>query len=180
MLIKAQESCLLIVDVQRKLLPATADPAAVIKGCAILMRAARRLGIPLLVSEQYPKGIGPTVPELRDLAPEGAVMEKLHFSCGDDPAINNRLRGLGRPQVVIAGIEAHVCVLQTALRFRELGFEVFVAGDACASRDPANARAAIQRLRQSDVQVASTEMVVFEWLNCAGTPEFKELMTLIK
>jgi nicotinamidase-related amidase len=180
MLMKAQDSLLLIVDVQERLLPTIADARLVAQRCDILMRGAARLGLPVLVSEQYPKGIGPTIPELRALAAEGAVMEKLHFSCGEDDAMVGRIAACGRRQLVLAGIEAHVCVLQSALRFQERGYQVFVAADACSSRDPANARRAFRRMAANGVEVVSTEMVLFEWLHRAGTPEFKDVIQLIK
>lgn len=180
MLMKANAGSLVIVDVQERLLPAMAEPERVLRNCGRLMRAAARLGLPMLVSEQYPRGIGATVGALRELAPAEAVLEKLHFSCGEDPGFTARLAALQRRQVVVAGIEAHVCVLQSCLRFKEQGYDVFVVADACSSRDSRNADLAFQRLRTGGVTVASTEMVLFEWLHCAGTPEFKDLMTLIK
>ena len=180
MLIQADRSSLLIVDVQQGLAPVMAEPRRVYRGCSLLMRGAVRLGLPLVISEQYPKGLGPTAGELLELAPEGAVMEKLHFSCAADPAILERLRSFGRDQVVLAGIEAHVCVLQSALGLKAAGFEVAVVADACSSRSPANFELAMARLAAGGVQVVSVEMVLFEWLHRAGTPEFKDLSALIK
>jgi nicotinamidase-related amidase len=180
MLIERDRSCLLVVDVQEKLAPAMADPAEVIRNAGILMQAAARLRIPLLVSEQYPQGLGSTVPELRALAPEPARVAKLSFSCAADPALQQRVRETQRSLIVIAGLEAHVCVLQSALGFRRAGHDVVVVADAISSRAPANREAALQRLRENGVEVATTEMVVFEWLGQAGTPEFKELSRLIK
>jgi nicotinamidase-related amidase len=180
MLIDAQRSCLLVVDVQEGLGPVMADPRRVYRGCGLLMRAAARLAVPMLISEQYPKGLGHTVGDVRELAPEGTVMEKLHFSCAADPAIRARLDGFGRAQVVVAGIEAHVCVLQSALGFKRIGYEVFVVADACSSRDPANHQAAMARLAAAGVTVVTLEMALFEWLHVAGTPEFKEISRLIK
>ena len=134
----------------------------------------------MVVSEQYPKGLGPTVGELLELAPDGAVMEKLHFSCASDPAIRARFDAGGRDQVVIAGIEAHVCVLQSALGFAQAGYKVAVVADACASRTEANHEAAMARLAANGVEVVTVEMVLFEWLHRAGMPEFKELSALIR
>ncbi|MDO8606628.1 MAG: hydrolase [Phaeospirillum sp.] len=180
MLIRAECSSLLIVDVQDGLAPVMAEPRRVYRGCALLMRAAVRLGVPLVVSEQYPKGLGRTVGELLDLAPEGAVMEKIHFSCAADAAILERFRQFDRKQVVIAGIESHVCVLQSALGFKAEGFEPVVVADACASRTDSSYQTAMLRLTACGVQVVTVEMVIFEWLHRAGTPEFKELSALIK
>ncbi len=180
MLIQAECSSLLIVDVQQGLAPVMAEPRRVYRGCGLLMRAAVRLGVPLVVSEQYPKGLGHTMGELAELAPEGSVMEKLHFSCASDPAILERFRQFRRKQVVIAGIESHVCVLQSALGFKAEGFEPAVVADACSSRTDASYQTAMLRLAAAGIQIVTVEMVIFEWLHRAGTPEFKELSALIK
>jgi nicotinamidase-related amidase len=180
MLMRAEKSCLLIVDVQERLAPVMTDPRRVIHGCSVLMRSASKLDVPILVSEQYPQGIGPTLFDLREWLPEGGTFAKTHFSCADEPAILQRLADSQRPQVVLAGIEAHICVLQTAFGLRDKGFEVFVVADASASRRPESEEAAWARLRQGGVSVVSTEMVLFEWLRVAGTPQFKELVALVK
>lgn len=185
MLIEAQRSGLLIVDVQGNLLPVMSDPRRVLRGCGLLLRAAVRLGLPLAVSEQYPKGLGPTSAELWEALPDpeparAKVMEKIHFSCAAEPTVREEVERWGRERVVIAGIEAHVCVLQTALGFKKTGLEPVVVADACASRDPANHQAAMARLAANGVEVATTEMVIFEWLHRAATPEFRELSALIK
>jgi nicotinamidase-related amidase len=180
MLMRSESSCLLIVDVQEKLAPVMSDPRRVIHNCTLLLRAARRLGVPTVVSEQYPAGIGPTVVDLRDwLPPEGAIAKR-HFSCTDEPMIHQRLADSGRRQMILAGIEAHICVLETALGLKMGGSEVFVVADACASRRTESEDLAWSRLRQAGVSLVSLEMVLFEWLRVAGTPEFKELSALIK
>lgn len=180
MLIEAGRSVMLLVDVQESLGPVMADPRAVYRNCGLLLRAAARLGIPVIATEQYSKGLGQTLGELRELLPEGAVMEKIHFSCAAEPTIAERLRGLGRQQVVVAGIEAHVCVLQSALGLKAAGYDVFVAGDACSSRVAANHQSALARMAANGVEVVTTESAVFEWMHRAGTPEFKDLIALIK
>lgn len=180
MLIDADRSGLMIIDVQEGLAPMMFDPRQVYRGCGILLRAALRLGLPLLITEQYPKGLGHTVGELRELAPDSAVMEKLHFSCAADPGIRAWAEGLGRPRLVLAGIESHICVLQSALGFKQAGFDPVVVADACASRTESNYQTAMARLTAAGVTVATVEMVLFEWLHRAGTPEFKELSRLIR
>ncbi len=180
MLIDAAQSCLLVVDIQERLAPSMAAPDRVITNALVLMTAARKLGVPILVSEQYPRGLGPTVSPVAALAPQDAVVEKIHFSClGDEPYLR-RFSALHRSQAVIAGIEAHVCVLQTAQQLLEIGRHVFVVADATSSRTEANHTLALNRLANAGAHVVSTEMVVFEWLKKAGTPEFKELSALIK
>lgn len=180
MLMRREKSCLLIVDVQERLAPVMTDPRRVIHGCRMLQRAANRLEIPQIVSEQYPKGIGPTLPDLREEMPAEGAIAKTGFSCLDEPALAARFSTLARPQVVIAGIEAHICVLQTAIALQEAGYEPFVVQDACASRRPESEAAAWQRLGMAGIALVTVEMVVFEWLRAAGTPEFKELVALVK
>ncbi len=180
MLLQRDHSCLLIVDVQERLAPVMSDPRRVLHNCALLMRAARRLEIPILVSEQYPKGLGPTMVDLREFLPEEGALPKLHFSAAADEAILAKLESFGRRQVVVAGIETHVCVLQTALDLKARGFEAMVAADACASRRVESEQMGWSRMRQCGVELLSLEMVLFEWMHKAGTPEFKELSPLIK
>ncbi|HLF58073.1 MAG TPA: hydrolase [Alphaproteobacteria bacterium] len=180
MLIERDRSCLLLIDVQERLLASMDNAARLVSNCAVLLKAAARLGVPVLASEQYPKGLGPTVPELAALVPEGAPVTKTEFSCAAAPGYLDRLRETGRDQLVLAGIEAHVCVLQTALQLRDLGYKMFVVADAVSSRKPESAALAVSRMRDAGVVPVTTEMVLFEWLGRAGTPEFKELSALIK
>ena len=184
MLLSRDKSQLLIIDVQEKLLPAMSNPERVVERCVRLVHAARALDIPITVSEQYPGGIGRTVAPLRDaLGNSGTVIEKVEFSCLKNEALRDHLHELrrkGRPQVVMGGIEAHVCVTQTAIDLEEHGFEGFVVADATSSRAKSSRRLALARMRRSGVDVVDSEMAVFEWLGKAGTTEFKELLALVK
>ena len=180
MRISAEQSCLMVIDVQENLAPVTTDPRKVIRNCALLLRAARRLAVPALVTEQYPRGLGATMFDLREWMPPEGAFAKLTFSCAEDAAIMAHLAAAGRRQVVVAGMEAHVCVLQTALGLKEQGYDVFVVADACASRRIESETLAWWRLQQAGVVLVSLEMVYFEWLKVAGSPEFKELVALIK
>lgn len=180
MLMKADSSALVVVDVQERLAPALHEPARVIENCARLMQGAEILEIPMLVSEQYPKGLGKTVPELAKLAPAGVTFAKLHFSCAADPEFASGFKGLGRKHAIVCGMEAHVCVLQTAIGLKGAGYEVSVVGDAVTSRVESNVELAIERMRAAGVTVVSTEMVLFEWMAVAGTPEFRAITSLIK
>lgn len=174
MLIERDQSVLLVVDIQERLLPHIHDGQAVLDNAVWLVRVAQRLGVPVMVSEQYPKGIGPTVAVLRGLTSPEQVGEKLHFSCVAAKCLE-RLPGAGRPQVVVAGTESHVCVLQTVLDLREQGREVFVVADAVGSRKPADKELALARMRSHGIHIVSREMVAFEWLRQAGTEEFREV-----
>jgi nicotinamidase-related amidase len=184
MLLARDKSQLLIVDVQERLLPAMADPERVVASCVRLVRAARALHVPITISEQYPRGLGPTVEPLRQaLDYAGSVVEKVEFSCLNSEPLRERLHELrrqGRSQVVLGGIEAHVCVAQTAIDLEEHGFEAFVVADAVSSRAKTSRRLALARLLKSGADVVDSEMVLFEWLGKAGTPEFKELQALVK
>nr|VFK47332.1 MAG: Nicotinamidase-related amidase [Candidatus Kentron sp. TC]VFK50032.1 MAG: Nicotinamidase-related amidase [Candidatus Kentron sp. TC]VFK63117.1 MAG: Nicotinamidase-related amidase [Candidatus Kentron sp. TC] len=177
MLLDESDSLLLMVDVQEKLVPAIHDREAIIARCAWLMKVADVMGVPLLVSEQYPKGLGPTVSALRELAPKEAFMEKTHFSCVAAPECGARIDASGRDRIVIAGIEAHVCVLQTALDLAAGGKRVFVVADAVSSRDPRNVELAMERMRSAGITIVSREMVLFEWAHRSDTARFKYLST---
>ncbi len=181
MLLRADLSVLVVVDIQERLLPAMADPGGVEAGAARLMRGARRLGVPILVTEQYPRGIGPTVASLAALCTEGERVEKIHFSCADEPAVAGMLSLMApRRQVVLCGIEAHVCVLQSALGLAAAGWEAFVVADAVSSRRASDREAGLARLAAGGVGVVTGEMVLFEWLRRAGTEEFRDLLKLIR
>jgi len=181
MRMKNDQSCLVIVDVQERLAPVMADPRKVIDGATRLVAGARRLEIPTLISEQYPKGLGPTMVDVRQTAPDATFVEKTVFSCVGEPKFMEALESTGCRQVVVAGIEMHVCVLQTCMDLKDQGYEVFVVVDACGSRFSLDEKTAVMRLATAGIQLVTTEMVLFEWLERAGTPEFKDITkTLIR
>jgi nicotinamidase-related amidase len=175
MLLNAKDSCLLLIDVQEKLTPFIHEAEKIIKNCAWMMRLAQRLHVPVLVSEQYVKGLGPTIKELKELAPVENFMEKVHFSCAADATCLAKINLAEKNQVVLIGIESHVCVFQTAVGLHEAGKKIFVIYDAVSSRDPQDKKIAMKRLRHLGIQVISKEMAFFEWVHQAGTPEFKQL-----
>lgn len=173
-LLRADRSMLLVVDVQARLVPAIHEGAAVVRRVVWLVRLAQALGIPVAATEQYPQGLGPTVPEVATLLPAGAIGSKVEFSCAAAGCLDV-LPGADRPQVVVAGIEAHVCVLQSAFGLAAQGREVFVVADAVGSRDPANRALALERMGRSGIGIVSGEMAGFEWLERAGTERFRAL-----
>jgi nicotinamidase-related amidase len=184
MLLARDKSQLLIIDLQDKLLAAVSGKDRVLDRCVRLVQAAKALSVPITVSQQYPAGLGPTADALRDaLGNAGPILDKVEFSCLRNEALRERLHDIrrrGRPQVVIGGIEAHVCVTQTAIDLEEQGFEAFVVADAVASRSKTSRKLALTRLLKAGADVVDSEMVVFEWLERAGTPEFKALQGLVK
>ncbi len=175
------EAMLLVVDVQEKL-SAVMQPellARMVKNVAILVRAAVRLGMPVVASEQYRKGLGPTVPALREVLPE-AALEKLEFSCGANQALARRIMQSARRQVIVVGMEAHVCVFQTVRDLARGDFSVFVPQDAVIARTEQNQQIGLRLCERSGATLTSTETVLFDLLGVAGTPEFKELSPLIR
>ena len=181
MLMEAENSCLLVVDIQTRLVPVIDQAQQAIENAFILTQAAIKLDIPMVVSEHYPAKLGATVDPIASLATQECVMEKTEFSCAHNTKIVERLTAHNRKQVIIAGMEAHVCVLQTALGLVDEGYSVFVVADACGSRKQASKDIALQRIRDAGCAVVTTEMVIFEWLERrASTPAFKELTALIK
>ena len=175
MLMKIETSCLLAVDFQERLMPAIHDADRIVANGAWLIQIAQRLNVPVLVSEQYPRGLGHTVAAIRERLPAEAFMEKLHFSCAAERDCMRRIDALGRQQIVVIGAEAHVCVLQTALDLRAAGRDVYLVADAVSSRSPRDVELALERMRAEGVRVVSREMVVFEWLHQAGDDRFREI-----
>lgn len=172
MLIKADQSLLLIIDIQERLAPAIHEGESVIAHNLWLTGVARRLDVPVLATVQYPRGLGATVPALAEMLAPEEVVEKIHFSAVADGCLDE-LPALARRQVVITGTETHVCVLQTALDLLGRGKEVFVVAEAVGSRRPEDKALALERLRQAGCVIVSREMVAFEWLHRAGTDLFR-------
>lgn len=180
MLMNAHDSTLLVIDVQERLLPHIHEVEGVLEHTGWLIKVARKLGVPVMATEQYSKGLGPTHAAIAALLPEGCLATKMHFSCVAARCLTS-LAGHERRQMVVCGIETHVCVLQTVLELRQHGKEVYVVEEACGSRRPTDKALALERMRAAGAVIVSREMVAFEWLHEAGTPLFKEIQkTLIK
>ncbi len=174
MLIDAERSSLLVIDLQTKLVPVLNEAERVVANVVWLIRIAQKLGIPVAGTEQYPKGLGPLVPKVRKLLPPGAIASKNHFSAVAAQCLGT-LPGHDSAQVVVVGAEAHVCVMQTSLELLEEGREVYVVADAVASRHPFDREIALTRMRDEGIRVVTREMVAFEWLAVAATPLFREI-----
>lgn len=177
MLIYPNSSCLLVIDIQDKLVPAVHENETLIKNTRWLVELAKLVDVPVLTSEQYPQGLGGTVAELKEILPEDGFMDKQHFSCIADSACNEKINSIRPNQVIIVGMEAHVCVLQTAIQLKQQAREVYVVADCVSSRNPYDKEMALERLRNCGVHIVTKEMVGFEWIQQSGTPEFKEFST---
>lgn len=181
MLIDAARSVLVSVDVQERLCPVMCDPRRVLVEGARLVQGAKMLDVPVIVTEQYPEGIGPTMVDIRSHVTPDEVITKRTFSAMREPAFADRLATLGRSQVVVAGIEAHVCVSQSALEMKAAGYDVFVVAEACASRRPEHADEAMRRLAAAGCSIVAVEAVLFEWLADSRNPKFRDVLSkLIK
>jgi len=172
MLMNRETSVLLVVDVQERLAPAIHDGQRVVDNCVWLARLAARLGVPVVVTEQLPDKLGPTLEAVRAVTAGAQYVPKACFSAHADGCLGGTALD-NRRQVVVCGSEAHVCVLQSALDLRWSGKELFVVADACGSRDPANRDLAYARMRGHGIEIVSREMVAFEWLQRAGTDLFR-------
>jgi len=174
------QSQLVIVDMQTRLSSVMTDHVDdVVKNCATLLQSAGLLEIPTILTEQYPKGLGSTVPDLSQYMVGKKAVEKTAFSCCGEPAFNRQLLG-DHSQVILAGMEAHICVLQTALDLLAQGKTVFVLEDAVISRNPENKRNALNRMREAGVIISNTESLVFEWLGVAEGDAFKKISQLVR
>jgi nicotinamidase-related amidase len=183
MLLKADTAHLLIVDIQARLLPAMSDPDAVTRQTIILAKAAGQLGVPITISEHCADKIGASDSGVTNAAAMAHVMPKTTFSCLADEGIAGHVDALareGRRQLLICGIEAHVCVLQSAIAAFNAGYDVFLVTDAIMSRQVESRDIAITRMVQAGIIPVTTEMVLFEWLERAGSPAFKSLLSLIR
>jgi nicotinamidase-related amidase len=174
LLIRAEQSVLLQIDLQERLAPAIHEGDAVLRHNGWLVDVARRLSVPVAATVQYPAGLGPMVPALRQKFAPGEVVEKIHFSAVADGCLD-ALPAMARRQVVLTGTETHVCVLQTALGLLERGKEVFVVAEAVGSRRPEDRAFGLERMRQEGCRIVTREMVAFEWLHKAGTEIFRQV-----
>jgi nicotinamidase-related amidase len=177
-LLTADAAALLVIDVQDKLMAKIPGAGAVIANIAFLLDAARALEIPAAATEQYPRGLGPTVPDLAKRLPERP--DKTAFSSCAVPSIVEGLRAAGRSKILLAGIETHVCVLHTALDLLDLGFGVYIAADAVASRSVVDHDVALRRLERAGAVLTTAEGAAFEWVGGSAHPRFKQISLLVQ
>ena len=178
-MLNADNAVAVVIDVQAKLLPAIHEAEAVVEAAGKVVRGAEALEIPVLWTEQNPDGLGATVEELAELL-SGEPITKGSFSCCGEERFTEELAALGRKQVLLTGIETHVCVYQTALDLMAAGYEVHVVADAVGSRTPRNRRIAIHKMADAGAQITTAEMALFEMLGSAEHPAFKQVLKIVK
>ena len=179
--LNADDCLLFVIDLQAKLLPAIDQADAVVEGCRLMIRAAGVFDMPILLTEQYRKGLGPTVPPIWELLEPAGVtpIDKVLFS-GYTPEIREALQGAGRNQIIVIGIESHVCVQQTVLDLLRVDYQVWVCADAVGSRRPVDRVMALHRMRQAGAFVTTAESAIFELTRQAGTDRFKQILEIVK
>ncbi len=179
-LLSIDNALLLVIDIQDKFKPILFNADQVVQGTQQMIRGCHYLGVPVIVSEQYPKGLGHTVLELKNtLTDTDLVFEKNHFGCCDEPLIEEKLLGFERKQILVCGIEAHICVNQTVVRLLELGYQVYLIEDAIGTRYPRNYDVALRKLAQLGAIPSSVEMALFELMRTSQHPQFKAVQQLI-
>jgi len=179
-MLKVQDCCLVIIDVQGKLAQLMHDRDNLFKKIVVLVKAAKILGIPILWCQQCPDALGPTIPRIAELLAGVEPINKADFNCGGQMQFNDSLKTLARKQILLCGIEAHICVYQTASDLLGKGCDVSVIADAVSSRTLENKQIALERMRDDGVHISCVEMALFELLATAEHPQFKQIAALIK
>lgn len=179
-MITPKETLLLIIDVQGRLAQSVVQSAALESNISKLVRACSILDVPILLTEQYPKGLGHTINSLKELLPGNVAVEKLSFSCCGAPEFMRQLRSFNRNDILVVGIEAHVCVYQTAVELVEFGYNVHLVTDGVSSRTEENRQLGIRCIEKAGASLTSTEMAVFELLRLAEGDRFKAISKIIK
>ncbi len=170
----------LVIDIQERLVPAMEESEQLVENCSKLIQGLQILGLPLLVTQQYTKGLGETIDEIKSLIPDFQYIEKKDFSCYDEPVFAEKLALSGAKNVIICGIESHVCVLQTAIDLKAAGYNPVVAFDCVSSRSFDNIDLAAERFRYEGIMMTSMESIIFELTRSAGALGFKEISKLVK
>jgi nicotinamidase-related amidase len=174
------KSVLLVIDIQERLFPFIAENEKLVKNVPVLVEGMKAIGVPVLATEQYVKGLGTTIPSVLGVLGTIPRTEKMAFSCCDEPRFMENLAVLGREQVIITGIETHVCVLQTVLDLKANGYQPVVVEDCVSSRRLSDKQTALARIRQEGGVVTSYESVLFELLRFSGTDTFRTVSKLVK
>ncbi|MEI7473722.1 MAG: hydrolase [bacterium] len=180
-ILNSENTMLLIIDIQEKLLPAQFNKEAVLKNALALAETCKILDIPMLVSEQYPRGLGGTVSELKKTLPDNTIyFEKVNFGCCNEEGFSELIKSFNKKQIIVCGMESHVCVHQTVYDLIQHGYEVHLIQDAISSRKEYEYKVGIERMKSYGAITSCSEMAIFELLQCAKNPNFKQVQALIK
>ncbi len=174
------DSVLVVIDIQEKLVPAMDQRENVYVNCNHLLEATKLLDVPVVVTEQYPRGLGPTVNEIKENIPDYTPLEKVTFDCCKGDGFLEKISSLNKKQIIVTGMETHICVLQTCLSLIKEGYTVHLVGDAVCSRKKNDFKTARELIRDAGGVITCTETVLFQLLEKAGTPEFKNISKRIK
>ncbi|MBZ0155385.1 MAG: hydrolase [Alphaproteobacteria bacterium] len=178
--LERESAAVLIIDIQERLAAAMQEKESVVRNCQHLIELSAMMGIPILLTEQYPKGLGRTVPEIRESLPTYAPLEKMTFSCCEEHSFLHEVQRTGRKILLLTGMETHICVLQTCLGLLREGFTVHIVRDAVCSRTKANGKTGLEFMRDAGAVITCTETALFQLLKTAGTEEFKAISKRIK
>jgi len=170
----------LIIDIQEKLFPVMWKKTSLLKNCNTLIRGLSALGIPMILTQQYTNGLGNTIPEIQSALPGVQFIEKREFSCCDEPVVTEKLKEINPINILICGIEAHVCVQQTAIDLKDAGLNPLVIMDCVSSRKAENIELAKERFRFENIMMTSAEAILFELTRSSASPEFKTISQLVK
>lgn len=179
MKIEFEDSMLLVVDIQEKILPAMHEWEEVLKNCLTLIRGAAALKLPVVITQQYPRGLGNTLEEVTGLTPEAKIFDKTSFSCLTTE-VAGELKNLGKKHIIICGIESHVCVLQTIIDLVKNGYQPVLVADCVSSRKKTDLKFAVRRAQAEGATITTYESVLFELMGSAKHPEFREISKIIK
>jgi nicotinamidase-related amidase len=180
MRIHADTAVAVAVDYQERLIPAMHEPAELLRSSRILLAGLKELKVPVIISRQYPKGLGDTVPEIKEVTSEALPCEKMTFSCWGSEGFRNALQSVNRKNVILCGAEAHVCVLQTATDLLAAGYGVLYAADCTGSRKPYDKKTAVKRAEREGALIVTCEQILFELLESATAPAFKRISALLR
>jgi nicotinamidase-related amidase len=178
--LETEKTALIIIDIQERLFPVMHEKEKLLRNVIKLIKGSQVLEIPILLTEQYPKGLGPTLPEIKELLPDVKPVEKVSFNCCDEAVFCQALEALKRKQVLIAGIEAHICVYQAATALSRAGYEVQVVADGVASRENENKLVALFKMGAAGISPTTVEMALFELLKVATGDKFKQISNIVK
>ncbi len=175
-----EDTMALIVDYQERLMPVIYEHDELEKKSCTLLKGLRTLGVPMVMTQQYTKGIGMTIPSITEAAGTSEYFDKITFSCYEDEAVRRKMEALGKKTVIVCGIEAHICVLQTCIDLKEAGYTPVLVTDGISSRKASDTEVALMRAQSEGILLTTTESILFELTRKAGSPVFKEISRLIK